>query len=49
MSAREAEEDPQCSKAMLMSSPQADEEDPIRMYSYQRLDQSHGGREMSSW
>jgi hypothetical protein len=49
MSAREDEEDLQCSEAMLMSSPRADEEDPIRMYSYQRLDQPHGGRQMSSW
>jgi hypothetical protein len=49
MSAREAEEDLQCSEAMLMSSPRADEEDPVWMYSYQRLDQPHGGRQMSSW
>jgi hypothetical protein len=49
MSARDAEEDLQCSEAMLMLSPQADEEDPVRMYSYQRLDQPHGGRQMSSW
>jgi hypothetical protein len=31
MSAREAEEDLQCSEVMLMSSPRADDEDPIRM------------------
>jgi hypothetical protein len=49
MSIREAEEDLQCSEAMLMSSPRADDEDPVRMYSYQRLDQPHGGRQMSSW
>jgi hypothetical protein len=49
MSAREDEEDLQCSEAMLISSPQADKEDPVCMYSYQRLDQPHGGRQMSSW
>jgi hypothetical protein len=49
MSAREDEEDPKCSEAVLMSSPRADKEDPVRMYSYQRLDQPHGGRQMSSW
>jgi hypothetical protein len=49
MSAREAEEDLQCSEVMLMSSPRADEEDPVRMCSYQRLDQPHGGRQISSW
>jgi hypothetical protein len=49
MSAREAEEDLKCSEAILMSSPRADEEDPIRMQSYQRLDQPHGGHQMSSW
>jgi hypothetical protein len=48
-SAREAEEDLKCSEAMLMSSPRADEEDLVRIYSYQRLDQPHGGRQMSSW
>jgi hypothetical protein len=48
-SAREAEEDMQCSEALLMSSPRGDEEDPVQMYSYQRLDQPHGGRQMSSW
>jgi hypothetical protein len=32
-SAREAEEDLQCLEAVLMSSPRADEEDPVRMYS----------------
>jgi hypothetical protein len=48
-SARETEEDLQCSEAMLMSSPRADEEDPVRMYSYQCLDQPHGGRQISSW
>jgi hypothetical protein len=31
MSAREAEEDLKCSEAVLMSSPRADEEDPIQM------------------
>jgi hypothetical protein len=31
MSAQEADEDLKCSKAMLMSSPRADEEDPVRM------------------
>jgi hypothetical protein len=49
MSAQEDEEEPKCSEAVLMLSPQADEEDPVRMYSYQRLDQPHGGRQMSSW
>jgi hypothetical protein len=49
MSAREAEEDLQCLEAMLMSSPRADEEDPVRMYSYQRLDQPHSGRQILSW
>jgi hypothetical protein len=49
MSAREAEEDLQCSVVLLMSSPRADEEDPVWMYSYQRLDLPHGGRQMSSW
>jgi hypothetical protein len=49
MSAQEDEEDLQCSEAMLMLSPRADEEDPIRMYSYQRIDQPYGGRQMSSW
>jgi hypothetical protein len=49
MSAREDEEDLQCSEAMLMLRPRADEEDPVRMYSYLRLDQPHGGRQMSSW
>jgi hypothetical protein len=48
-SAREAKEDLQCSEVMMMSSPRADEEDPVRMSSYQRLDQPHGGRQMSSW
>jgi hypothetical protein len=49
MSAWEAEEDLQCSEAMLMSSPRADEEDLARMYSYQRIDEPHGGRQMLSW
>jgi hypothetical protein len=49
MLAREAEEDLKCLEAMLMSSPQADEEDPVRMQSYQCLYQPHGGRQMSSW
>jgi hypothetical protein len=49
MSAREDEEEPKCSEAVLMLSPRAEEEDPDRMYSYQRLDQPHGGRQMSSW
>jgi hypothetical protein len=49
MSDREAEEDLKCSEAVLMSSPRADEEDPIRMQSYQRFYQPHGGRQMSSW
>jgi hypothetical protein len=49
MSAQEDEEDLQCSEAVLMSNPRADEEDLVRMYSYQRLDQPHGGRQMSSW
>jgi hypothetical protein len=49
MSARDAEEDLQCSEAILMSSPRVDEEHPVRMYSYQRLDRPHGGRQMSSW
>jgi hypothetical protein len=49
MSARENEEDLQCSEAMLMMSPRADEEDPVRMCSYQRLDLPHGGRQISSW
>jgi hypothetical protein len=49
MSAREAEEDLQHSEVMLMSSPRADNEDPVQMYSYQCLDQPHGGRQMSSW
>jgi hypothetical protein len=30
-SAQEAEEDSKCLEAMLMSSPRADEEDPVRM------------------
>jgi hypothetical protein len=30
-SARAAKEDLKCSEAMLMSSPQADDEDPVRM------------------
>jgi hypothetical protein len=34
MLAQEAEEDPKCSEVMLMSSPQADKEDPVRMQSY---------------
>jgi hypothetical protein len=49
MSAREAEEDLKCSEAMLMSSPRADDEDFVRMYSYQRLDQPQSGHQMSSW
>jgi hypothetical protein len=49
MSARDVEEDLRCSEVVLMSSPRADEEDPVRMYSYQRLDQPHGGHQMSSW
>jgi hypothetical protein len=48
-SAQEAKEDLQYSKAVLMSSPRADEEDPVRMYSYQRLALPPGGRQMLSW
>jgi hypothetical protein len=49
MSAREAEEDLKCSETVLMSSPRAHEEDPVRMYSYQRHYLPHGGRQMLSW